>query len=222
MQNFLGLNIAEQPLTYITAVVKGGSIVLAIVALLIPLLSWLTQMLNIKLLPQAENQNNNNGDPNAMASSMKTMNTVMPLMSAVFCFTFPVGLGIYWIASAVVRSVQQVLINRHFNKIDVNELIQQNVKKMEEKRAKAGLPPQKITNQAHQNTKNMEARDIASKASSAKSPDTVITKGTGNTSEESRSKKVEQAYEKAKNAKPGSIAARANMVRDYNERNKKK
>ena len=222
MQNFLGLNIAEQPLTYITAVVKGGSIVLAIVALLIPLLSWLTQMLNIKLMPQAENQNNNNGDPNAMASSMKTMNTVMPLMSAVFCFTFPVGLGIYWIASAVGRSVQQVLINRHFNKIDVNELIQQNVKKMEEKRAKAGLPPQKITNQAHQNTKNMEARDIASKASSAKSPDTVITKGTGNTSEESRSQKVEQAYENAKNAKPGSIAARANMVRDYNERNKKK
>ena len=222
MQNFLGLNIAEQPLTYITAVVKGGSIVLAIVALLIPLLSWLTQVLNFKLMPQAENQNNNNGDPSAMASSMKTMNTVMPLMSAVFCFTFPVGLGIYWIASAVVRSVQQVLINRHFNKIDVNELIQQNVKKMEEKRAKAGLPPQKITNQAHQNTKNMEARDIASKASSAKSPDTVITKGIGNTSEESRSKKVEQAYEKAKNAKPGSIAARANMVRDYNERNKKK
>ena len=222
MQNFLGLNIAEQPLTYITAVVKGGSIALAIIALLIPFLSWLTQMLNIKLMPQADNQNNNNGDPNAMASSMKTMNTVMPLMSAVFCFTFPVGLGIYWIASAVVRSVQQVLINRHFDKIDMNELIQQNVKKMEEKRAKAGLPPQKITNQAHQNTKNMEARDIASKASTAKSPGTVITKGTGNTSEESRSKKVEQAYENARNAAPGSITARANMVRDYNERNKKK
>ena len=222
MQNFLGLNIAEQPLTYITAVLKGGSIVLAIIALLIPLLSWLTQVLNIKLMPQAENQNNNNGDPNAMASSMKTMNTVMPLMSAVFCFTFPVGLGIYWIASAVVRSVQQVLINRHFDKIDMNELIQQNVKKMEEKRAKAGLPPQKITNQAHQRTKNLEARDITSKASSAKSPDTVITKGSGNLSEETRAKKVEQAYENARNAAPGSITAKANMVRDYNERNKKK
>ena len=222
MQNFLGLNIAEQPLTYITAVLKGGSIVLAIIALLIPLLSWLTQVLNFKLMPQAENQNNNNGDPNAMASSMKTMNTVMPLMSAVFCFTFPVGLGIYWIASAVVRSVQQVLINRHFDKIDMNELIQQNVKKMEEKRAKAGLPPQKITNQAHQRTKNLEARDITSKASSAKSPDTVITKGSGNLSEETRAKKVEQAYENARNAAPGSITAKANMVRDYNERNKKK
>ena len=221
MQNFLGLNIAEQPLTYITAVVKGGSIALAIIALLIPFLSWLTQMLNIKLMPQAENQNNNNGDPNAMASSMKTMNTVMPLMSAVFCFTFPVGLGIYWIASAVVRSIQQVLINRHFDKIDMNELIQENVKKMEEKRAKAGLPPQKITNQAHQNAKNLEARDIASKASSAKGSNTVITKGSSNTSEDSRAKKVEQAYENAKNAKPGSITARANMVRDYNNRNKK-
>jgi len=93
---------------------------------------------------------------------------------------------------------------------------------MEEKRAKAGLPPQKITNQAHQNAKNLEARDIASKASAAKGSNTVITKGSSNTSEDSRAKKVEQAYENAKNAKPGSITARANMVRDYNERNKKK
>lgn len=84
---------------------------------------------------------------------MKTMNMVMPLMSAFFCFTFPVGLGIYWIFSAIVRSVQQVLINRHLNKMDIEVLINENMKKIEEKRAKAGLPPQKITNQAHQNVK---------------------------------------------------------------------
>ena len=54
---------------------------------------------------------------------MKTMNTVMPLMSAFFCFTFPVGLGIYWIASAVVRSIQQLLINRHLNKMNIDDLV---------------------------------------------------------------------------------------------------
>ena len=205
MQSFLGLNIAEQPLTYITAVVKGGSILLAILALLIPVLSWLTQVINLKLMPQAGNgQDNAAGD--TMASSMKTMNTVMPLMSAVFCFTFPVGMGIYWIASAVVRSVQQVIINKHLDKIDMEVLINENVKKMEEKRAKKGLPPQKITTQAHQSVRN-----INSEKPSEKKPNSS-----------SNAKKVETAYQNAKNAKPGSITAKANMVRDFDERNKKK
>ena len=64
---------------------------LAILAILIPVLAWATQVLNYKLMPQAASTGDENG---TMQASMKTMNTVMPLMSAVFCFTFPVGLGI--------------------------------------------------------------------------------------------------------------------------------
>jgi YidC/Oxa1 family membrane protein insertase len=204
MQSFFGLNIAEQPWNYIKAVVAGGSILLAIIALLIPILSWLTQMINIKLMPQAA-QSAEGGE--AMASSMKTMNTIMPLVSAVFCFTFPVGMGIYWISSAIVRSIQQVVINRHLDKIDMDELINENMKKMEKKREKQGLPPQKITSQAHQNVRNIN---------------TKVDKGSSNTSETDRARKVEETYEKAKNAKPGSITSKANMVRDFDERNKKK
>ena len=152
MQNFFGLNIADQPMTYIKAAFTGGAIILAIAALMIPILSWVTQMLNIKLMPQAAQQD---GEQNAMMNSMKMMNTIMPLMSAIFCFTFPVGLGIYWISSAVVRSIQQLLINRHMDRMNIDDLINENMKKMEKKREKAGLPPQKITNQAHQNVKNI-------------------------------------------------------------------
>ena len=153
MQTFGVLNIADQPLSYI----KTGSLLLIIAALAIPVLSWATQMLNLKLMPQAATQGGD--ENNAMASSMKTMNTVMPLMSAFFCFTFPVGLGIYWIASAVVRSIQQLLINRHLNKMNIDDLVNENMKKMEAKRAKEGLPPQKITNQAHQSVKNINKID---------------------------------------------------------------
>ena len=201
MQTFGVLNIADQPLSYI----KTGSLILIIAALAIPLLSWATQMLNLKLMPQAATQNGNN-DNNAMASSMKTMNTVMPLMSAFFCFTFPVGLGIYWIASSVVRSIQQLLINRHLNKMNIDDLVNENMKKMEAKRAKEGLPPQKITNQAHQSARNINK----------------IEKGMSVTDEANRAKKVEEAYKNASHAKAGSITAKANLVRDYEERNKKK
>ena len=201
MQTFGVLNIADQPLSYI----KTGSLILIIAALAIPLLSWATQMLNLKLMPQAATQNGND-DNNAMASSMKTMNTVMPLMSAFFCFTFPVGLGIYWIASAVVRSIQQLLINRHLNKMNIDDLVNENMRKMEAKRAKEGLPPQKITNQAHQSARNINKID----------------KGMSGSDEASRAKKVEEAYKNASHAKAGSITAKANLVRDYEERNKKK
>ena len=201
MQTFGVLNIADQPLSYI----KTGSLILIIAALAIPLLSWATQMLNLKLMPQAATQNGND-DNNAMASSMKTMNTVMPLMSAFFCFTFPVGLGIYWIASSVVRSIQQLLINRHLNKMNIDDLVNENMKKMEAKRAKEGLPPQKITNQAHQSARNINK----------------IEKGMSGTDEANRAKKVEEAYKNASHAKAGSITAKANLVRDYEERNKKK
>ena len=201
MQTFGVLNIADQPLSYI----KTGSLILIIAALAIPLLSWATQMLNLKLMPQAATQNGND-DNNAMASSMKTMNTVMPLMSAFFCFTFPVGLGIYWIASAVVRSIQQLLINRHLNKMNIDDLVNENMRKMEAKRAKEGLPPQKITNQAHQSAKNINK----------------VEKGISGTDEANRAKKVEEAYKNASHAKAGSITAKANLVRDFEERNKKK
>ena len=178
VQNFFGLNIADQPLTYIKAAFVGGSALLAIVAILIPILAWATQMINLKLMPQAAQQG----------------------------FTFPVGLGIYWVASAAVRSVQQVVINKKMDKIQIEDLISENMKKMEKKREKAGLPPQKITNQAHQSAKNINK----------------IEKGSSNTNVETRAKKVEEAYKDAANAKPGSITAKANLVKAFDERNKKK
>ena len=78
---------------------------------------------------------------------------------------------------------------------------------MEEKRTKEGLPPQKITNQAHQSVRNIN---------SARNEKGM----TADSSE--KTKKIEQAYEKSKSAKAGSITAKANLVRDYNERNAKK
>ncbi len=207
MQSFLKLNIANQPLGYIMDFFQGnGPLLLAIIAVMIPVLAWATQVANIKLMPQQSPAGAE--EAGTMAGSMKTMNTVMPIMSAVFCFTFPVGMGIYWIASALVRSIQQVVINRHLDKIDMDELINENVKKMEAKRAKRGLPPQKITSQAHQSVKNLDAKPAA--------------KGNSSSNNTSRAKKVEEAYNKARTAKPGSITAKANMVRDFDERNKKK
>ena len=201
------MNISDTPLHVITSSFSAGAYLMVIAALLVPIISYLTQVLNIKLMPQATASGNDQSD--AMAQQMKMMNRMMPLFSLVMCFTVPVGLGIYWIASAVVRSAQQFAINRHLDKMNIDDLVNENMKKIEAKRAKEGLPPQKITNQAHQSAKNINKP--------------VINKGnSGNNGASDRAQKVDTAYEKARNAKPGSITAKANLVRDFDERNKKK
>ena len=90
-----------------------------------------------------------------MASTMNTMNITMPLFSVFMVFSLPTGIGLYWIVSAVVRCVQQVFINKHLSKISVEEILEQNKEKAEEKRVKRGEKNERIAAMAQMNTKNM-------------------------------------------------------------------
>lgn len=203
--NFLGLYISYSPWNIFKAAWEAKQWLMLMGAALVPILAWFTQWLNYKLMPQASN-NNQNGN-SSMDATMKSMNTMMPLMSAVFCLTLPVGIGIYWIIGAVVRSVQQVVINRHMDKIDMDEMIKQNIEKANKKREKQGLPPQKITNQAKINVRNLEV-DQDAKQKQAQNA--------------AQKRQESTAYYNSANAKPGSLAAKANMVKQFDERNSKK
>ena len=152
-------------------------------------------------MPQASAGNAND----TMAQSMKTMNVMMPLMSAFFCYTLPTGMGLYWIAGAVVRSIQQVVINKHIDKMDMDKIIKKNIEKHKKKIAKSGVSTSKLNNYASMNTKNVS---------------TNTSKNTMSQSEKEEAVKKATEYYKS-NAKPGSIADKANMVKQYNEKNNK-
>lgn len=94
--NFLGLNIANSPSFMLKEAFTAGAYLMVVVALMIPFLAAFTQWLNVKLMPQPDTKGKD-GQENSMAASMKMMNTMMPIMSAVFCFTLPAGMGIYWV-----------------------------------------------------------------------------------------------------------------------------
>lgn len=197
--NFLGLSISNSPSYIIKDAFSNGKYLLIVGAILIPLLAALTQWINTKLMPQADNSAN--GDQqNTMAASMKTMNLMMPVMSAVFCFTLPCGMGIYWIAGAVIRSIQQVIINKYLDKQDLDKIIEQNMEKAKKKRDKKGVSASTLMNSALKNTK------------------TISEKTTTKTAEEKEAalKRVNEYYEK-NGIKPGGIAAKAHMVKKYNE-----
>ena len=196
--SFLGLNIANSPSYVISNAIKTGSYLLIVGAILIPILAALTQWISIKLMPQASVSSDNDSTNSAM-QSMKMMNNFMPIMSAVFCYSLPAGMGIYWISSAVVRTIQQVAINKHIDKMDIDAMIERNMEKNKDKIEKKRQQAARLNDYASLNTKNVNRAKT----------------------DEEKEEALRKAMEHNKNAKPGSIAAKANMVREFNEKNNK-
>lgn len=189
INSFLGMNISQSP----WELVKEG----VIFAIAIPILAGLSQWFSTRLMTSMQSMNM---DDNPMASSMKMMNTTMPIISTLFSFTLPTGLGIYWVASSVFQVVSQVVINAYFNKVDMNDVIKKNVEKAKKKQKRKGVSAAQVSNAANYSTKKIpqpkENTDADKKTNTERAPQG--------------------------NVKPGSLAAKANMVRQYNDKNNKK
>ena len=188
LNSFLGINIGEQPLTQLTTALHNGSVVGIILAVLIPVLAGLTQFISVKLQPQPAGDDKDN----PMASSMKTMTYTMPLISVFMGFTLPAGLGLYWAASAAVRCIQQLAINKYLSTKSLDEMIK--------KREKHGTSAKEINKMATTSTRNVG----------------TVTKGKSGISEAEKEEKIQKAKQKAQNSKPGNLASKANLVSRYN------
>ena len=195
MNSFLGINLATTPW-------QGF---MPNIGWILPVLAGLSQWYSTRLMSSTQSLS----DDNPSASMMKQMNIMMPLMSVFFCFTLPSGIGIYWIAQSVFMIIQQWIINRHLSNIDIDEMVKKNMEKANAKRAKKGLPPQKITQSATVSLKQMQA-DEAKKEKEL---------------EEKKARTAAQVKESTeyynKDPKPGSLAAKAAMVKKYNEKHNK-
>lgn len=196
LNNFLGINIGETPMTMLTNSLHPFSIVGIILAVIIPIMAGLAQFISVKLQPQPSMDENNQ-----MAASMKTMTYTMPLFSVFLGFTLPAGLGLYWAVSAVVRCVQQVAINKYLQTKSLDDMIKENQEKAAKKREKKGTSAKELNKMATISTKNVE------------------NKKTSTMSEKERQEKLEKAASYNKNAKAGSLASKANMVSRFNGNN---
>ena len=211
MNNFLGLDIANTPMNIIK---EHATVWLVIAAVLVPVLAAATQWISVKLSMAGSTQPEGTDQ---MAGTMKTMNNVMPLMSAFFCLTLPVGMGIYWIMSAVVRTVQQYFINKRLDKQDMTELLKKNMEKNKKKmEKKGGVTGAQISQNASINAKNIENQNQAQVRSSNRLERAKqLSKEAANVSDDA-------AQKSRNNLRPGSLAEKANMVSQYNETHRKK
>lgn len=195
--SFLGLNLSTAPNVY-------GFFSPYI---LIPILAAVTQYLSIKIM-QVQTRPNPNGEVDNMQQTMNSMNLMMPIMSAVFCWGFATGIGLYWIATSVFMVITQLIVNKQLENLDIDEMIKQNVEKANVKRAKKGLPPINEV-QAANNIKKMEEKNERI----IKEREELL---------ESQKKHIENADNYYfENEDKDSLFAKANMVQKYNEKNNK-
>lgn len=217
MNNFLwGINIAETP-----SFSKP-------VYLIIPVAAGLFQWLSMKTM-------NTNTDDNPQLAAMNRTMMFMPLMSVWFCFTLPSGIGIYWSISALFQVIQQIVINKYMDHIDVNKLIEKNQKKAAKKKKKKKKSlTTRLMEGASQNTTN--TNENVTVTPSGRRVGKMTSRATMNT--KNMNVNYDQLYpldqladipenkqedagttkkKKKKGQEGGSIAANANLMRKYNE-----
>ncbi|MCR5202270.1 MAG: YidC/Oxa1 family membrane protein insertase [Lachnospiraceae bacterium] len=225
INTFLGMNIADLPK------IKSLSV-------LIPIVSVITQYISSKISMASTPQNNNKNSQNDVTNAtMKSMTTVMPFVSGVMCFMFPIGVGIYWIAGNVFRIFQSLFINLYFDKKDLQKEISDNVDKSKRRFKMLGMEDdeiKKLTNKKIPTDKEIQDSKLGNKKTeestkTEKKPVSYYANGGKNNKKNNRknnnknannnsnnSEKAKttdsESKEATKNYKKGSISSYANML----------
>jgi len=214
MNSFLGLTISNSPQYMFSEAIEkfnssgfsAGVIIAIILAVIVPVLAFLTQYLSVKLttsMTQSGQKLDPNDPASQMQNSMKTMNVVMPIFSAWICFTLPAGMGIYWIAAAVIRTILAIIVNHRIDKIDIDAMIEENQAKYQKKLEKRKDLTPDLSNYANFSNRNLTAFNEEIKTSSV--------------SEDDRTRRLEEVgalYDSGK-ARKDSLLNAANMVKEY-------
>ena len=100
--NFLGINFGDVPSNSFS---KQGEEKANYFTLIVPVLSLVFSILQTKLSQKNSNMTDEQKE------QQKTMNLMMPLLSAYISYIMPLALGIYWLLGNVLQMITQWLVN---------------------------------------------------------------------------------------------------------------
>ncbi len=143
---------------------------------------------------------NKDSAPNPMSS----MNVVMPIMSGFFCYMLPIGVGLYWIANSLFSIIQQFFVNKHLDRMDIDELVEKSQEKAKNKmmRKKASLGGTSIQELASKQTKSIESisdRTKESKDNEANDKPDDLDENVDNESDSNRKRSISEIANLLKN-----------------------
>ena len=117
--SFLGIDLGKVPSWHIWEAKSWSDVGGFLLPVISGALSWLTMFVSQKMNNTVV-RDENGEQTDAAASSTQTnkvMNLLMPLMSVVFGFMWPLGLSIYWLAQSAFGIVQDVVLTKHYRKV---------------------------------------------------------------------------------------------------------
>jgi YidC/Oxa1 family membrane protein insertase len=183
-------------------------------AILLPILAFLLQYLQGKLTTAKTKKKDGKEEAEPMPG-MGAMNTILPVMSGVFCVFMPIGVGIYWVVNSAVTIVQQLSINKYLERYNVEDIVAQNESKIAERNEKYGVYSKKegMSEIAKSSTKSIASIDTSRIDAKKGKKDS----GSAKRSESGRvtqEKKDELARKAADNNGVVGIAAIANILKN--------
>ncbi len=203
-----GINLSEAPGWAFTA------------ALLIPIAAFAFQFLSMKVAPM---QSTGDAQQDQQMKSMRKFMLIMPVMSFFVTISVPAGLGLYWAVSAAVSVVITLATNYYYNHADMDAITEKArlkaERKAERKKARNGGQEKKgfIERMQEaatgQNESEKKAQESAGMRNYGGARLKSYTSATSYKNEADEKKDVKY--------KPGSIASKANALRDYYQKNDK-
>lgn len=143
-------------------------------------------------------------DDNPAASTSRTMMMTMPLVSFFMCITLPAAIGIYWATSSIIQIIQQGAIDFYYDHTDMDKIIEKQRKKVAKKKAKRkGKPTLQERMMGMDQTQGQSTSGAHNSNSKVKSAANINTKN------------VDLAQTRKKG---GSIASKANIVKELDDR----
>lgn len=117
--------------------------------ILIPIISAVLQLLTTIISQRFQKKNN----PAAaqMGGSMKVMLYAMPLFSLWIGFSFPAGLGLYWIYSSLFSVIQVIVLNVIYTPEKVKAMVMKDQAKAKKKKKKPSMMERAMAAQNQQN-----------------------------------------------------------------------
>ena len=152
--------------------------------------------------------------------SMKTMMYVMSIFSFFITVSVPAGLGLYWAVGGFIAFVTTVIINAYYDRADMAEIVAKAKEKAEIKYKKeleknGGKPKKSFLDKMQEAAYGQSDSQEASENSKG-----MNKYGGARLKNYSSSTSLKNNEETSKNVqyKPGSIAAKANALKQYNEK----
>lgn len=181
-------------------------------ALIIPIAAFAFQFLSMKVMPQQPT-----GDPqqDQQMKSMRRFLMIMPVMSFFVTMSVPSGLGLYWAVSALVGVVITLCTNFYYSRADMEAIT-------EKARVKAEIKHQKkLAKNGGQEKKGFLDRmqEAASGKADTSAEESAGMRQYGGARLKSYTSATSYKENKSNDSnvkyKPGSIASKANAMKDY-------